>query len=88
MQDLVSLLERFGVPMGLVIFFVWWSWAREKGMGARLTNLEDYVRTKLVALVETTTIEITRTGTIIEANTLALGSICKAIEKCKREEPK
>ena len=50
-MDLVSVVEKVGVPIGLLLFFVWWTWSREKSLAADLAQTKTFVQGTLVELV-------------------------------------
>ena len=39
-DDIISMLERLGLAVALVVFFVYTGWRREQRMGARIDKLE------------------------------------------------
>ena len=48
----VRLIESFGLPIALVIFFVWQWYSDKQRMGARITNLEKFQEDVIVKDIE------------------------------------
>ncbi|MCK5019886.1 MAG: hypothetical protein KAS32_22715 [Candidatus Peribacteraceae bacterium] len=48
---ILKIVSQLGVPVALVIFFVWNNNVREKALTQRLTDLEDYTRNKLEKII-------------------------------------
>lgn len=71
MNEILEVAKTFGVPTALVIFFVWWSYGREKAMTERIISTEAYIRDTLAALI---------TGA-----TKAIDRVSDAMEKCERK---
>jgi hypothetical protein len=66
MEDLIfKVLEKFGVPIGLVVFFVYRDWKREEKMTRRIQSLEDEIRHILVNAVVSSTKAITENSTVL-----------------------
>jgi hypothetical protein len=59
-SDWISMIERLGLAVALVIFFVWTGWKREARMAARIDYLEKEV-TKTNAKLATLSALITET---------------------------
>lgn len=56
MADLViRILENYGIPLALVVFFIWRDWKREQQMTSRIQGLEGEMRDILKTLVKDTT---------------------------------
>lgn len=70
----INLIGQFGVPIALVIFFVWNNNIREQKLVARLESLEDYTRNKLEKVV----INYTE---VVKSNTDVLGQVKRLLEK-------
>jgi len=49
--NLVQLLQQFGLPVVLVVFFVWRNSKREERMGRRMDELQDFQNTTLLQCV-------------------------------------
>ena len=71
---LLQLIGQFGVPIALVVFFVWNNNKREQKLVKRLEKLEDYTRDKLEKVV----INYTE---IVKSNTDVLGQVKRLLEK-------
>ena len=70
MTEFLEVAKQWGMPMALVVFFIWWSYKREKALGERLGVLETYTRDKLEGLV---------------VNAIsALAKVADVIENCKK----
>ena len=80
--DWVSAIERLGLAIALVAFFVWTGWQREQRMGKRIDYLEKQAGTlgsKLAALTELVTEALKRdTSVIAEAIETLHGRTCVA----------
>lgn len=59
MVEFIHLMEVYGIPLGLVIFFVWRDWQREKGLTARINQLQDYQKSRLETIAINSTAAIT-----------------------------
>jgi hypothetical protein len=74
--DWVTMVERLGLAVALVLFFVWTGWIREKRMARRLDHLEDAnskleianatLTEKLAALTDKVTVALTRENTLVD----------------------
>lgn len=67
--DWLQVVERLGLAVALVVFFVWTSWQREQRMGKRIDWLEKQGNTfssKLAALTELVTEALRRDTDIVE----------------------
>lgn len=54
MEYLIQAIKEFGPQIGILCFFIWRDYNREKSMNTRLIKLEDYQKTKLESLIVTT----------------------------------
>lgn len=54
MESLMQAIKEFGPQIGLICFFIWRDFNREKSMGARLLRLEEYQRGELENMIRTT----------------------------------
>jgi hypothetical protein len=77
MSWVITLIERVGVPIGLLLFFVWWAWQAQKSLREelretrnRLTSLEGWIRETLVEK--------------LDKNTDALMRVCKSVDKLEK----
>lgn len=76
MNDWATMVERLGLAVALVLFFVWTGWIREKRMARRLDHLEDAnskleianatLTEKLAALTEKVTVALSRENTLVD----------------------
>lgn len=73
-HTIIQLIGQFGVPIALVIFFVWNNNKREVRLIERLEKLEDYTRNKLEKVV----INYTE---IVKSNTDVLGQVKRLLER-------
>lgn len=71
---ILQLLGQFGVPIALVVFFVWDNNKREQKLVKRLESLEDYTRNKLEKVI----INYTE---IVSSNTDVLKQVKRLLEK-------
>jgi len=59
MEDVLKIIYnavvQIGLPVGLVIFFVWRDFCREKGLSTYIQMQESFTREKLLALIQTNT---------------------------------
>lgn len=51
MTDVIELAKVFGLPAGLVVFFVWIGWIREQRLSKRISELEAFCQTELMQLI-------------------------------------
>lgn len=58
--DWVSILQTFGLPVALVVFFVIQGAKREERLNSRMEAMEQYIRDKMTELVEDTNQALTR----------------------------
>jgi hypothetical protein len=96
-QWLFDSAKTAGPIVGLVVFFVWWSFRRETAMSVRLTQVEDFVKDKLLSTLDRTTETISRNTDVLQATKEALSTVnnlpcingdfreamCKFVEKEK-----
>ena len=52
MQDLLTAVQSVGVPVALVIFFVWRDQIREARMTKRMDANEEFIRSELLRVVQ------------------------------------
>lgn len=71
---IIQLIGQFGVPIALVIFFVWNNNKREQKLVERLEKLEDYTRDKLEKVV----INYTE---VVRLNSDVLNQVKRLLEK-------
>lgn len=74
--DWVAAIERLGLAIALVAFFVWTGWQREQRMGKRIDYLEKQagnLGNKLAALTELVTEALKRDTTMITEAIQTLG---------------
>jgi len=80
--DWVQMVERLGLAVALVVFFVFTGWKREQRMAVRLDKLErdnDKLSTRTATLAEQITQTQTRTNQIIDEALKTLnGRMCWA----------
>ena len=74
MDMFYSLLKEFGLPVALVLFFVWRDWKREVSMAARIGALENDMRVILVTIVKDATSAIIKSSDV-------MANLIKLIEK-------
>jgi len=65
-MDILALIKELGWQIGIIVFFIWWSWKREKGLVNRLDVLEDYQRKELQELVTKTTETLIKNTEVME----------------------
>lgn len=65
-MDWLSLAKDFGIPLCLVLFFVLETKRREDRMAERMDKDEDYTRTELVRLVESSRASIEANSAVME----------------------
>ncbi|HBR19459.1 MAG: hypothetical protein A2Y13_04345 [Planctomycetes bacterium GWC2_45_44] len=91
-QIIFNMIEKFGVPVALVLFFVWQGWKREQRMSKAieenqktLSTLESDFRCVLVDLCKGSTEAITKNSNLLEELIGLLKSIpcfpCKQVNK-------
>jgi hypothetical protein len=55
MTEFLEFAKTYGLPMALVVVFIYWSWKRENQLAAKLNEVETYVRSTLGdALIKST----------------------------------
>jgi len=77
--DLIEILKQFGVPMGLVILFVWEGRQREHRMTDRLQLVEDYIRGELREIARQSIEVIKEQKHSTEENTATLMNLTRAL---------
>ena len=50
-MDLLPIVQNFGLPVALTVFFVWSGYLRERRMAERLDTVEDAIREHLKDVV-------------------------------------
>ena len=65
-MDWVSLIQQFGLPVALTLFFVWQGTEREKRLCARLDTVEDYIKDELVTLIQDYNATVQRNTEVME----------------------
>lgn len=65
-QWLLSLLRDVGLPIALVVFFVYRDAIREKQMTVRIRQLEGEVRTILTTLVKDSTVAMVNNSKVLK----------------------
>ena len=58
MNELLTLFQTVGVPLGLVVVFVWQGMKREERLSSRLGTLEDWARTTMQTTLTSLTLEL------------------------------
>ena len=66
MEVLLKLMTDYGIPLGLVIFFIWRDFLREKTMAKRISMLDDEIKAILKDLVAKTTMVIMSNNSLIQ----------------------
>lgn len=61
-SDVAAFVQNVGLPVALCIFFVWWSWRREKAMADRIDALEESQRELLRGTIAENTKACLETG--------------------------
>lgn len=78
---LLNVLQEFGLPVALVVFFTWQSWKRETRMNERLSTLEqDYTRTLKDLVAQCTK--------VIAENTAVMSRLEGCLKKPTKEDDK
>ena len=91
-QMILNVIEKFGVPVALVLFFVWQGWKCEQRMTnaieenqKNLSSLESDFRCVLVDLCKASTESITKNSDLLDELIGLLKSIpcfpCKEVKK-------
>lgn len=73
-MDWVSILQTFGLPVALVVFFVIQGAKREERMNARVDKLDSYITNELNKLV-------TSTNEVLAKNTEVTGRLERWLDK-------
>lgn len=82
-QTIRELIREFGVPVALVLFFVWQSWKRENRM-AKAINMNQSRISELEADFRCILIELCRDSTrAVTENTGVLNKLVELLEKIK-----
>ena len=81
MEAIVELVTQFGPTMGILIFFIAWSYIREKAITQRLNENEDFVKTSLVEMVAETRAVVTDNSAALRESKEALQENTRAFEK-------
>lgn len=80
-MDWISILQNFGLPVALVVFFVVQGAHREKRSNSRMESLEQYIREKMTDLVEQTNQTIAQNSEVMSRNTEVMGRLERRLEK-------
>ena len=72
--SLIDLVQKVGLLVALVVFFVWQTWKREKGLVRRIETLENGQREMLVRMA-------TESACAISENAKAMGEQAAALAK-------
>jgi len=70
-------LQQFGVPLGLVVFFIWRDWKRESSMSIRIEKLEQFQKERLEAIA----IESTK---VLATNNIVIAKVLELLERIER----
>lgn len=62
----MDFVKQFGLPVALVIFFVWNSWVRENRLAKRITDLELFINEHMLKIIENATTAIVNSTTANE----------------------
>ena len=81
-------LARDSVFAGLVGLFVWWSWARENRLAARIDGLEAFEKNELITMVRVSTEAVSSTKDVITDATRLLNELKVVIESDREETRK
>jgi hypothetical protein len=65
-MELWDVVKDLGLPVALVIFFVWQAWQRETGLRQRVEKLEEYQQQVVVKLVESTSTTIAENTVVMQ----------------------
>jgi len=74
MTEIIEFAKAYGLPMALVVAFIWRTFARENVLSRRLTEIEDYQRNHLTTLVADTT-------SALKENTKSMTAVCDALQR-------
>lgn len=77
-----KLIGEYGLPVVLVVAFVWWGKQREDRMSKALTELQVFQQTELLKEQAGTREVIIQNSAVIAANTAALQAMQHVIEGC------
>jgi len=84
-SDIFNFFQTFGVPLCLVVFFIWQDHKREQRMIARINEVEDYQKTRLESLVIESQSLLKESNKLIAENTRVMQEVCFYIgEKIKK----
>jgi len=81
MIDFIEVIKTLGVPVAILCVFMWWMYKKDQAaekrhtkMGDRLSEIEDYQRTKLEGL----SVEATQAA---QSNTMVMQGLCEEFKK-------
>ena len=74
-MDIINILQTFGVPMGLVIVFIAWSYVREKGLVKKIDKLDEFQRGEFTRLITESTVALSQNTRALEQTQIALGAL-------------
>ena len=70
----ITAIQQYGLPLALVVFFIWRDWKRENSMATRIDSLQKDIRDILKDLV-------TKCTAALVDNTNAMNTLVIALEK-------
>ena len=70
--SVTSLVQQVGLPVALVVFFVWQTWKREKALVRRIEGLENGQRDMLVRMAAESSSAITENARAMKSQAEAL----------------
>lgn len=85
-MEFIDLLKDFGPLVGIVLFFIWRDWQRERNLVDRVTKLEDFNTEVLTSIVQEQAGIIATNTEVIKANTEQIRLIGNTLAVCKARQ--
>lgn len=94
-MDITQLVEQFGLPVAMLLYFVYRDTRRaeqdrleKERLAARITEVEDFARGRLVRAVTQTTRTLARAANASRTAARSMRALCKALSQrpCIAEE--
>ena len=81
--NILEFVKVVGLPLALVLFFIYRDYQRESNLSKRITEVEDFQRKTLQDLVAETTAAIVKSSEIVERNTEVMDNFTQVVMRCK-----
>jgi ferric iron reductase protein FhuF len=85
--EMMHFIRDVGVPLALVLFFVFRDWEREKNTAAERTRLTAFIQEKLVKIAETCADALAINSRLLAESTAAIRSLEHAVQTIAQSPP-